>query len=307
MKTSLAVLTAVGASLMFNYAMYLQKREVVGLPEVKFELSWDTIKAFITNRGWIISMVVVLLGSGLYAVALGIAPVSIVQPIMASGVALLAYLAIKNLGEHPRKQDLVAIGLSILGVVLIAVSLIGTSTKTVTHNATVLWVFTAVAVALAIVIPLFFRKKSPGQFGAALGITVGILYGTSAVFAKLLLTDWANRWPHHGVASLFQSVFPLAWALTLVPAFIVLQAALQKGMAIVVVPIVAGLNQLVPIMLGMFALNEKLPANPALATVRIISFCMILASTIILSRRAEEATTAPLAPEEAALMETPGP
>jgi drug/metabolite transporter (DMT)-like permease len=307
MSTALAVVTAIGASLLFNYAMYLQKKEVVGLPEVKFQLSWSVTKAFITNKGWILSMVVILLGSGLYAVALDIAPVSIVQPIMAAGVALLAYLAIKNLGEHPRRQDLFAIGLSILGVVLIAISLIGSSTKTVTHNATVLWVFTAAAVAVAAVIPLLFRKRSPGQFGAALGISVGILYGTSAVFAKLMLTDWGNRWAHHGIASLFQSVFILAWALTLIPAFIILQAALQKGMAIVVVPILAGLNQLVPILLGMFALNEKLPTNAVLATVRIISFCMILTSTIILSRRAEEASTAPLALEESALMETPGP
>jgi drug/metabolite transporter (DMT)-like permease len=288
-KTAGAIACAVGASLAFNYAMYMQKKAVGTLPEVKLQLSWTVLKAFLTNRAWVTSMFVVLAGSALYAFALTIAPISIVQPIMASGVALLAYLAIKNLGERPRRIDLVAIGLSILGVVLIGVSLAEGLPEDVKHSAGSLYIFTAAVVAVAIIIPLAMMRSSDERKAAGLGISCGLLYGTSAVFAKLLLVDWSNQWPHKGVMVLFASVFLLAWALTLVPAFIILQAALQKGMAIVVVPLLASLSQLVPILVGMIALHEPFPKSPALAVLRIIGFSLILVATVILSRRAEEA------------------
>jgi drug/metabolite transporter (DMT)-like permease len=272
--------------------MYAQKKAVASLPEVEFKLSWTVLKAFLTNGPWLMSFSFILVGSALYAYALTQAPISIVQPIMAAGVALLAYLAVKNLGEKPRRKDLVAIGLSILGVVLLAVSLAEGLPKDVKHSPGALWIFTAVMIGIAVVIPLLFRGRAAGQKAAALGICCGLLYGTSAVFAKLMLVDWSNQWAGKGVVVLFSSVFLIAWAATLIPAFIILQAALQRGMAIVVVPLMSCLSQVVPIAMGMVALHEKMPHSIALSIVRVAGFALILIATVILSRRAEEAAPA---------------
>ena len=287
MGTFFSITCAVAASLAFNYAMYAQKKAVGSLPAVELRPSWSVFKAFLTNGPWLASLLFILGGSALYAYALATAPISIVQPIMASGVALLAYLAIKNLGEEPRRKDLVAIGMSILGVLLVSISLAEGLPKNVKHSAGSLWIITAVLVALSAIIPFLARGRPAGQKSAALGITVGILYGTSAVFAKLLLVDWSGQWAQKGIAVAFSSIFVVAWAVTLIPAFIVLQAALQKGMAIVVAPIVAGLNQLVPIAIGMIALHEKLPRSIWLGIIRVLGFVLVLSATVILSRRAE--------------------
>lgn len=289
MSTFLAILCAIGASLLFNYAMYAQKKAVADLPAVKLEFSIPTLKAFLSNGPWVRSMLYVLVGSALYAYALATAPVSIVQPIMASGVALTAYLAVKNLGEKPRRSDLVAIGLSITGVVLIGLSLAEGLPKDVKHSAVSLWIFTAALIVVSIAIPLAMARGSDARKAAGLGIAVGLLYGVSAVFAKLLLVDWSAQWSARGVMVVFSSVFVIAWAVTLVPAFIILQAALQKGLAIVVVPLMAGLSQLVPIAMGMIALHEKLPRSPLLVAMRILAFALILVATVMLSRRSEEA------------------
>lgn len=291
MSTVLAVVSALVASALINYSMYLQKKAVDVLPAVKLEISWAVFKAFVTNVPWLIAVGVALLGGGLYAIALAIAPVSIVQPILGSGVALLAVLAIRNLGEKPRKIDLLAIGMSILGVVLIGVSLLEGIPENVGHDAGVLWLFTGVVAFLALVFPLLMRGGGNRQ-AAGLGISVGLLFGLAAIFARLLLVDWGNRWTASGPAVLFASVFLIAWAATLLPGFITMQAALQRGMAVVVVPIVAGLSQLVPILGGMVALNEPFPESPFLTAVRLTAFALILVGTVILSRRAEETTPA---------------
>ena len=286
MKTVLAVACALGASVLLNYAVYLQKKALGALPAVRLEVSWATFKAFITNRLWMTAMVVSVIGGGLYSVAITLAPVSIVQPIVGSGVALLAYLAITNLGEKPRRIDYFAISLSVTGVVLIGVSLAEGVPKQPAHDPGELWIFAGGMLLAAVVIPLFMRQES--RLAAGLGISVGIMFGLVAIFARLLLLDWSNQWSEKGVMVVFSSVFLIAWAVLFIAAFIAFQAALQRGMAVVVVPLVAGLSQLVPIAGGTIALNEAFPKSDPLFAARILAFALILVGTVILSRRAEE-------------------
>jgi len=291
MQTILAISLAVAGTVFFNYGAYLMKVAVVNLPQVKLKLKWSVVKAFFSNKPWLIAFGVTLIGAVFYAVAIAMAPVSIIQPIVGAGVALLAYLAIKNLGEKPRRQDLVAIGMSILGVILIGISLMeGIPKKAPPYNAAVLWLFSGIVVFLAVIVPLLMRGGSGNREAAGLGMCVGLLYGLTAIFARLLLVDWTNQWHTKGILVIFSSVFLLAWAAVTVPAVIIVQAALQRGMAIIVMPLVAGLSQIIPIVGGMVALGEKFPTNAALTVVRIIAFCLILVATVILSRRAEETT-----------------
>jgi len=291
MQTVLAISLAVAGTIFFNYGAYLMKVAVVKLPQVKLKLKWSVVKAFFSNRQWLMAMGVTLIGAAFYAVAIAMAPVSIVQPIVGAGVALLVYLGIKNLGEKPRRQDLVAIGMSILGVILIGISLMeGIPEKAPPYNAAVLWLFSGIVLFLAVIVPLLMRGGSGNRVAAGLGICVGLLYGLTAIFARLLLVDWTNQWHTKGILVIFSSVFLIAWAAVTVPAVVVLQAALQRGMAIIVMPLVAGLSQIIPIAGGMLVLGEEFPTSKALTVVRIIAFCLILVATIILSRRAEEVT-----------------
>ncbi|MDD5448102.1 MAG: hypothetical protein PHO53_02905 [Actinomycetota bacterium] len=287
MKVFIAILFSLIASVGFNYSAYVMKREVDKLPKVKFEFSWPVLKAFITCWPWIAGVLISIAGGAFYAVALLFAPVSIVQPLAGTGIVLLAYLAIKNLGEKPKRMDLAAAGMIVLGVALIGVSMAEGVPENVKHDPVELWIFTGVAVLLSLIIPLAMRRD-PKREGAALGVCVGILYGLTAIFGKLLLVDWANRWPKEHLMGLFSSVFLIAWVVTLIAGFITYQAALQRGMAVVVAPVVAGLSQLIPILGGTIALNEPFPKNPGLIAARIIAFALIMAATVILSSRAEE-------------------
>ena len=85
-------------------------------------------------------------------------------------------------------------------------------------------------------------------------------------------------------------------------AFVLLQAALQQGMAIIVAPIYNGLMELVPILIGTLALGEVFPASDLLKAVRVVAFALILTGTVILSMRAESED---LSVEKAAGKEAP--
>jgi uncharacterized membrane protein len=219
----------------------------------------------------------------LYSVALALAPVSIVEPIIASGVVLLAYLAIKHLGEKPRRIDYAAMSMTVLGVAFIGVSLAeGMPHDKLTHG----WeipIFAGIIVGLAIIIPLVMRG-SKAKLSVGLGISVGLFFGIAAVFQRLVMMYIGNISHIHW--ELF-FIFLAACVLCYIPAFILLQAALQKGMAIIVAPIYNGLMEFVPILVGMLALNEAFPESNILKVIRILAFVLIITGTVILSQRAE--------------------
>ena len=280
MKESLAIATALVAALLLNWAIYLQKKAVLDLPEVKVKISWTLVKAFITNKPWMLAQIVNVSGFALYSVALALAPVSIVEPIIASGVVLLAYLAIKNLDEKPRRIDYYAMSASVLGVIFLGVSLAEGIPKDVLRHPLEIWFVAAGVLLLAVVIPIFMRGGTNNTQAAGLGISVGLFFGMAAVFQRLLMLNIGHNWVLVGV-------FIVACIATYLPAFIILQAALQKGMAMVVAPIYNGLMEFVPIVLGMAVLNEGFPQSNVLKVLRILAFALILMGTVILSQRAE--------------------
>ncbi len=288
MRTFVAVLLAIAAALFFNLSMYTNKKAVLELPKVGLKKREKGIfRAFLSNRLIWLFALFGLLGGAFYFTAVSLAPISVVQPIVSSGIVILAYLAIKNLGETPRKIDYMAISFNICGVVLIGVSLAEGLPEETKHNPSVLWITVAAIVTVAIFFGLFSGRTSGDTQGALLGICVGLLYGTGTVFARLMLLDWKHQWDARGFLVIFSSIFLLGWLFTFLPALMTVQAAFQRGMAVVVAPIFASLTQLVPIFVGMTALGEKPPANTLLLAARIIAFLLIISGTIILSRRAQ--------------------
>lgn len=278
-KEVFAITVAIAASICLNYSLYLQKDALDSLPPVGLKFSWSLIKAFLTDVPWLKAQGFNVFGFALYMTALAFAPVSIVEPIIAAGVALLAYLAIKKLGEKPSRMDTYAIAGSILGVVLLGVSLAeGLPEDVLSHDPIELWIFTGVVIFLSIAAPLVLRRKGESGLGTGLGISAGLFMGIAAVFSRLLMGNFNGIW----------YIWILFCLLTYIPGFIFLQAALQRGMAVVVAPVYNGIMEFVPILVGMVALNERFPENPFLIAARLLAFALILTCTVILSRRAEE-------------------
>ena len=258
--------------------MFLQKKALDLLPKLKIKLSWEVIRIFITNKPWLISQTFNIIGFVLYMVVLSFAPVSIVEPVIASGVVLLAYLAMKNLGEKPRRIDLAAMGVTILGVIFLGISLAEGIPEDSLHDPLELWLFAAGIIFLAVIIPALLRSRGPSSEAVGLGISAGFFMGIAAVFSRLLMGNFGGQW----------YIWLPACVLTYTPGFLVLEAALQRGMAVIVAPPYNGIMEFVPILVGTIALNERFPSSHILTAFRLISFALILVGTVILSKRAEE-------------------
>lgn len=285
MKTAAGILIAIASALLFNHAVYRMKISVEVLPKIDMKSSWGVVKAFVTNWPWMSSQIENIAGFVLYAVALSIIPVSIVEPITAAGIVLLVYLAIRELGEKVRMRDYVAIGMTVLGVILISLSLErGVSETTPDYH--LFWIFAVVILGVAVCAPLLFGRRSASVLAVALAVSGGLLDGMAGVFTRLVMINWGKDW----LATLILLVI---CALTYVSAFIILQAGLQRGKAIIVAPVYNGVMELIPIVVGIVALNESFPkvngkTDIFLSAMRILAFALILVGTLMLASRKEE-------------------
>jgi uncharacterized membrane protein len=283
-----AVVLAVIATCLINYSGYMQKRELDTLPLIGSQKPMDTVKAFIHCRPWLEAQGLQFGGTFIKAIAVGLAPLSVVQPINTAGIALLAWLAITKLGERPSISDWLGIGAILVGLVMLGRSLIGVPTQAFSYNPFILWFFVIFFFVVAGV-SLFngFTREHP-QAPNLIATASGILIGLTAVIIKLAWNDVGTRFWEHGFRNALLS--PFLWLIFVLPVITLVldQIAIQRGKAITVIPIVTGMSNLIPIIIGILAMHEPMPSSGGMFFLRIASFVFIVGGSIILSLRREE-------------------
>lgn len=278
----IGIILAFIATSMVNYSMYIQKRELNSLPRLEGKNFFKTMKAFFTCRPWLQAQALALMGTSVHAVALGLAPLSIIQTINTSGIVLLALLAIFKLDEKASLIDWVGIGSIVLGLLFMAVTMTG-KTQEFSYNAVILWflvIFLLVASFLA-----FFNglRKKDERSPILIAIGTGILVGTNAIWIKLGMHDiWGRFWDHSFGSALAS---PYLWVIIIfaVGTLFLQQMALQRGKAIVIIPVITGLSNLIPILIGIIAFREPFPTNGWMMILKLISIVMVIGGAILLS------------------------
>jgi drug/metabolite transporter (DMT)-like permease len=276
MKIAFALAAAFAGSFFTNYSTYLQKKAVDRLPSMRIRTSWPVIKAFATNVPWLTAMSMDALGTGLYLVALIFLPVSVVEPILTAGIAVLAYMAITRLGEQPDWADYAGIAMTVLGVIFLAVSLAEGLPEGTPYHSVELFFITIAVLGVAVAAPLLVALIRKGNVAAVLGFSGGLFIGVAGVYSRLLMGNFGGNW----------YIWILVCLVTYPVGFLVFQTGLQRGRAVVVAPIYNGLVMCVPVVVGMVALEEGLPSSAVLTAFRICAFGLIITGTLLLSRGA---------------------
>ncbi len=287
MALAFGVLLALAGTGLINYSNYLMKRELDFLPRIGTQSTISTIRAFLNCRQWLQAQGLQILGTFSHSIAVGLAPLSIVQPINAAGICLLVLLAVTKLKEKASVVDWIGIGSIILGVMLLGVTLLQSTAKTEAYRPVILWLFIVllVGVVVASLVAAFMREDD--RASSFLGIANGVLVGLTAIFMKMGWTDVGNRWGEYRIASfIFSSYFWLALVTTLI-AMVLFQTALQRGSAIVVVPLVTGFSNLIPIIVGLVAFREPFPTGGVMVSMRVGSIFLIIGGAVLLSLRRE--------------------
>src|SRR6201995_2725621 len=116
---ALGIIAAIGASALYNTSVALQALEAREVGQ-EHALRASLIGRLVRNPRWLIATLIGLLGWPLEIAALLMAPLTVVQPCLASGLVLLLWLGGTRLGERPGRREYGAVAAIVVGVAGIA-------------------------------------------------------------------------------------------------------------------------------------------------------------------------------------------
>ena len=125
---------ALATTTAYNLGLILEKRALVRMRAIQLRKAGRLIGTLLTSPAWLAGFALMLAGLACQAIVLTIEPVSVVQPILASGIALTVVLSRLILRERLGSGEFWCVGLMGVGVVLLALSATKAGTKAGHHS-----------------------------------------------------------------------------------------------------------------------------------------------------------------------------
>src|SRR5262249_35170369 len=121
--TPIALVLALASTTLVNLAYLRQHDAAAGLPALSMRRPVQSARLLLGDRRWMIGFATETVGFLLYATALALAPLALVQSVAAGGIGLLAFVSARMGRRRLAPHELVGVLLSVLGLVALAVSL----------------------------------------------------------------------------------------------------------------------------------------------------------------------------------------
>jgi drug/metabolite transporter (DMT)-like permease len=230
---------------------------------------FQSMRLLLNDRSWMLGFAMESSGFLLYATALALASLALVQTIGAGGIGVLAYLSARISGRQLGRRELSGVVLSVVGLVALAVSLAGGSGKGGTGSTAAILLWIGASAAFALLILLLARKRLGSAVAAA--VAGGVFFAIGDISTKVATQG--------GVRSLFV----LALILGYTAGTLLLQFGYQSGGALTVAGLATLLTNALPIAAGTVVLDEPVPPG-AYGGVRILAFAAVTTGAFLLAR-----------------------
>jgi hypothetical protein len=278
-----AIVAALVAAACFAVSSALQHRSATEIPELGSLHRRDLARfagSTVRHASWLVGTVADLIGLGLHALALDQGPLTLVQPLLVTG--LVFALPLRHWIDHrrPAVRELLWAGALSIGLatfLVVATPVSGTTTAAADRFPAVVAV---VAVTLAVVGFTWLGRRAAGTGAArSLGLATGFTFAASAALIKTT-TDTLS---HHPLA-IFTS-WPF-YALLVVGGVGLLlnQMAFQAGPLRVSLPAMTASDPLISLVIGIAVYDEQLRTGVLSIGAEVVSLAVVVVATVALSR-----------------------
>jgi drug/metabolite transporter (DMT)-like permease len=268
---ALGIAAAVAASLLYNTSIALQALEARQVPR-EHGLRPSLLGRLVRNRRWLGATALGLVGWPLEIGALLLAPLTVVQPCLASGLILLLWLGATRLGESPGRRELLAVAAIVVGIAGVAWAAPGRSTDHAGAGAIGL---ALLLVALPLLAPYAFRRSA--AIGTLAAVSAGCGYAWTAIASKLLTDQLAVGTLLIGV--LWLGTAAVSEGLALLSEM----SALQRRPATHVAPMMFAVQVLVPVLMAPLIFSESWADTPLGGGALVAFMILAIAGTVLLA------------------------
>ncbi len=295
MSSFFGITLALLCALTTNVGFLYKHRGACAAPSVDMRRPLQSAQALFASPlftiGWII-------GAGAWAfhvAAMSVAPLSLVQAVLAGGMVLLAIMAEQMLGCHIGRRQWIGLGLTAFGLMLLGFTLPATHGAHSHASTPGMIGFETVLIAAGGLLIMGPRMGAPAEHhGYMLGAASGILFGVSDVAIK-------------AISGLVAASGPLGlltpWTFVCVAASVVAFYAsakgLQDGDAVPVIAVTGTAANVAGIVGGFIVFGDPLPANPVSLVVQVLAFALVIGAAWLMPAPVRAASAPAVAPAAA--------
>jgi len=241
--------------------------------------------ALFRSPWYALGLAVAMASWGLHVTALALAPISLVQSIIAGGLVLVTILADRMFGLHVSRREWIGVALMAAGLAFLAATLKGTADSA--HNT---WDTGRLALYVggASIVGTLLVVRGTGM---ALAASAGALWGASDISIKAL----SGRLDDLGAAVLLH---PLALVILVLSLYglLVSGRSLQLGDAVPVIAVTSAVANVLTIASGPIVFGEPMPGDALGLVVRVAAFVLVIAATALTPPPVQPAEPHPAAP-----------
>lgn len=291
MDLAIGIAAALAATAIFTVSVALQALESRSVSH-EHAMRASLLTTLARSRRWLAAVGLLVVGWLFFVLALGFAPLTVVQPVRAVGLPLLLFVGVRFLGERAGPREYLGVAAIVAGVAALGVA----APDHNPHHASAGPLAVALAVVgAAAILPFVLR-------GRLLAASIAIVFASGLAYSW---TDFVSKL----VSDAVSGRAPLAawgWA-TGVGVFAVLgllaeNSSFQRRPATQVVPIVFALQMMVPAVLAALVGGEDWGETPLGGAVIVAALAVVTAGTLVLAGSkavADVVAVAEAAPERA--------
>jgi hypothetical protein len=281
----IGLILALGCALISGVALLCKHRGAVNAPDVAMRSPLRSASALFRSRWWAIGFGLAFCAWCLHVAALSMAPLSLVQAVIAGGLAMLAIPARRWFGIAVGKREMAGIGLCAVGLAFLALTA-GHERADVGFDPVTMLGFQIGMLTLGGLLMLSSSRHAI-QSSVLLAVAAGILLGVSDVSLKAL-SELVPAQP----LSLFSP-----WTVTAIVggigAFLALGRGLQIGEPVAVIVAFSAAATLAAIAGGIVVFGDPMGSDALAVIGRSFAFVAVIGAAALLPMVPSTALAAP--------------
>ncbi|MGI9020231.1 MAG: hypothetical protein ACR2G3_05930 [Solirubrobacterales bacterium] len=279
----LAVATAFASVVGFLY----KHRGAVESPPVSLRHPLRTSLVLFRSRAYTLGILIATASWGFHVGALALAPISLVQSVIAGGLVLLTVCADRLFAHRVTRREWVGVALAALGLAFLAATLEGAGDEAHSdYDPATLALYVGLVAAAAVGVAASARV-SAARGGILFGVSAGLFWAASDTAIKGLSGALGDE----PILAILVHPLALVIALASFAGLVVSARSLQIGKAVPVIALTSVAANVCTIAAGPIVFDEPLPEEPLAFTVRLLAFALVIAAAAL--------TPAPVAAAEA--------
>jgi hypothetical protein len=268
----LALATAFASVLGFLY----KHRGAVESPRVEMRRPVRTSLALFRSRWYTLGIVIAMAGWGFHVGALALAPISLVQSVIAGGLVLLTVTADRLFAHEVSRREWIGVALAAVGLAFLAATLEGAGSEAhssyeTTRLVTYLALVSAGAVTAAVI------GHGGAREGVLFGASAGLFWAASDTAIKALSGELGEA----SAAAIVLSPLAAVIALGSAAGLVVSARSLQVGKAVPVIAVTSVAANALTIAAGPLVFAEPFPSEPFGVVLRVSAFALVIVAAAL--------------------------